>query len=397
MNTEKIKIGITLGLKEPKESIWTNGIKQNVLMLYHLLKNSKKNYDIYILNIFDVDFSVKPNYLSDVKIDFYKNIIMDMDLVICMGGQIEDSILKEFRENKDKRVISYKCGNNYVLTMEEILFKEDTPSHYIETEIDEVWLIPQQEETNIGFYTTSHRADSIVVPFVWHPKFLDGVKKSIDTSFESGTYKKDSNYVVGKKKKNIGIMEPNLNIVKFSLIPSMVVEESYRTDIGKEHINTLYITNSIQLKTNKTFMSYIKTFDLYKDNKVSSESRYQTGYIMSQYLDVLVCHQLLNPLNYLYLDVAYLGYPVLHNAYMCKDLGYYYEGSNTSEGGKVLNHILTEHDNNIDEYNERNKVVLDRYHADNENLILTYDKLINNLWNGGNSKLEYDYKTNLYK
>ena len=39
-NTEKIKIGITLGLKDNKESIWTNGIKQNVLMMIHMLKNS---------------------------------------------------------------------------------------------------------------------------------------------------------------------------------------------------------------------------------------------------------------------------------------------------------------------------------------------------------------------
>jgi hypothetical protein len=38
-----MKIGITLGLKDNKESIWTNGIKQNVLMLVHLLNNSEEN------------------------------------------------------------------------------------------------------------------------------------------------------------------------------------------------------------------------------------------------------------------------------------------------------------------------------------------------------------------
>ena len=40
---EKLKIGITIGLKDNKESIWTNGIKQNILMLTRLLKNSKNN------------------------------------------------------------------------------------------------------------------------------------------------------------------------------------------------------------------------------------------------------------------------------------------------------------------------------------------------------------------
>ena len=43
LKMENLKIGITLGLKDNKESIWTNGIKQNVLMLIHLLKNSEKN------------------------------------------------------------------------------------------------------------------------------------------------------------------------------------------------------------------------------------------------------------------------------------------------------------------------------------------------------------------
>ena len=141
----------------------------------------------------------------------------------------------------------------------------------------------------------------------------------------------------------------------------------------------------------------VKTFDLYKDNKITAESRYQTAYILSQHIDVLVCHQILNPLNYLYLDAAYMGYPVLHNAPLCKDLGYYYENSDTVEGAKKLDYILSKHDENIDKYNERNDKVLMRYYADNPKLVKTYDKLIHNLFNGGNKDLVYNPKTNLYK
>ena len=143
-------------------------------------------------------------------------------------------------------------------------------------------------------------------------------------------------------------------------------------------------------------MGIVKSFDLFKDKKISAESRYQTAFILTQHLDVLVCHQVLNPLNYLYLDAAFLGYPVLHNAPLCKDLGYYYEGSDTVEGSKQLNYILTEHDNNLTEYHERNDEVLQRYHADNEILVETYDKMIYNLFNGGNKHLIYNPKTNLY-
>jgi hypothetical protein len=139
----------------------------------------------------------------------------------------------------------------------------------------------------------------------------------------------------------------------------------------------------------------ISTFDLYKDGKISAESRYQTAYMLTQYLDVVICHQILNPLNYLYLDAAFLEYPILHNAPMCKDIGYYYEGSDTESAAKVLDWILTEHDNNIEEYKERNRKALFRYSADNRTLIESYDKLIFNLFNGGNEKLEYDSEKNI--
>jgi hypothetical protein len=159
----------------------------------------------------------------------------------------------------------------------------------------------------------------------------------------------------------------------------------------------MMISNSETLVKHNGFMSLLKSFDMYKDNKLTSEKRYQTAYVVSQYMDILICHQLLNPLNYIYLDVAYMGYPVLHNAPMCKDLGYYYEGSDTKDGAKQLNWILENHDNHIDEYNERNKKALWRYSVNNPELVATYDKLIYNLFNGGNHELIYDETTNLYK
>lgn len=390
-----MKIGITLGLRTNDESIWTNGIKQNVLMLVDLLKRSKKNYEVCILNIFDVDFTKKPNYLKDIDIFFYKNKMMDMDLIISMGGQLFNKDLKKFKENKNKRLVSYKCGNDYVISMENILFKEGTDNQYF-SEFDELWYVPQQDEVNKGYYSTLYRTKSLKVPFLWSPKFLKQARDGVQRGFEAGHHKKGWEYDSTKEKKIVGIMEPNLNIVKFCLLPTMIVEECYRSDIGKEYIEKLRITNSEKVKDDKLFMSHIKTFDLYKDKKISAESRYQTAYVLTQFLDVLVCHQLLNPLNYLYLDATYLGYPVLHNAYMCEDLGYYYEGSNIEEGAKVLGHILENHDKNIESYNSRNELVLGKYRTDNQKLIESYDLLIENLWEEGNGDLVYNYKTNLF-
>ena len=397
---KNLKIGITIGLKDNKESIWTNGIKQNVLILTRLLKNSGENYEIKLLNTIEVDWSEKPGYLKDVEICTFKDSYMEMDLLIVMGAQVSNAEIKKFKESDpNKRVVSYKCGNNYVITMENILFKEEEEGkvHQFEDSFDEVWYIPQQDEVNRGYYHTLYRTNSLIVPFLWHNQYLLEALTDIEIGFKNGQFKKDYRYRIGKEKKRIGVMEPNLNIVKFSLIPAMIAEECYRGETGKKHIEKLMLTNSEKIAKNKEFLGIISTFDLYKDNKISSESRYQTAYILSQYIDVLVCHQILNPLNYLYLDAAYMGYPVLHNAPMCKDLGYYYEGSDTVDGAKKLDYILTKHDENIDKYNDRNDKALMRYYADNPKLVKTYDRLIHNLFNGGNNGLVYNSKTNLYK
>jgi hypothetical protein len=315
-----------------------------------------------------------------------------------MGAQIHDAKVKKFKaQSTDKKYVGYKCGNNYIISLENMLFKESTSSYYeYETTFDEVWYVPQQHQTNYGYFSTLYRTNSFSVPFIWHHRYLRESVEGVEKNFKAGNYKRNWHYDATKKQKMIGIMEPNMNIVKFSLIPAFIAEESYRGKIGKEHIEGLMISNARDgIAKNKEYLSVISSLDLYKDGKVSAESRYQTAYFLTQYLDVLICHQILNPLNYLYLDAAFLEYPILHNAPMCKDIGYYYEGSDTESAAKVLDWILTEHDNNIEEYKERNRKALFRYSADNRTLIESYDKLIFNLFNGGNEKLEYDSEQNI--
>ena len=43
---------------------------------------------------------------------------------------------------------------------------------------------------------------------------------------------------------------------------------------------------------------------------------------LAQLADVVLAHQISNPLNYSYLDALYLQFPLVHNAPMIKDAGY---------------------------------------------------------------------------
>jgi len=393
---ENIKIGITISLGSVNDSIWTNGLKLNILMFITLLNNSKKNYDVYLLNVDDIPMDGIPQHLKDANFGLLSEKYEELDLLITMGSQVKSTIFNHFKDNKNKKIITYKCGNNYVVTLENILFK-DSPENYplVENGIDEVWYVPQQHETNHGFYKTLYRCNAIPVPFIWDNTYIEDSMRDIESEHKKNGNKKSVIYDNTKKQKVIGVMEPNINVVKFGLIPSMIAEECYRGDIGKEYIESLMITNTVNISKHKDFMGIIKSFDLYKDKKLSGESRYKTPFVVSQYMDIVISHQVLNPLNYLYLDVAYMGYPILHNAPLCKDIGYYYEGGDTVMGAKTLEHILTTHDDNHIEYKIRNRKLIERYLVNNETLISTYDNLIHNLFNGGNNKnVKYCEKTN---
>jgi hypothetical protein len=125
MNTENIKIGITISLKDAEESFWTNGMKINILTLIRLLSRSKQNYDIYLLNTSNIDLSKRNPILNGIQLFSIEEKYREMDLLISMGSQISREILTDFKSLKStNKVITYKCGNNYVLAIEEILFKE---------------------------------------------------------------------------------------------------------------------------------------------------------------------------------------------------------------------------------------------------------------------------------
>jgi hypothetical protein len=401
-----MKIGITLGIKEEGESLWINGIKLNILMLATLLKNSDKNYDVRLLVTTHVkvtdalpwDLKEFPTY------DYETPEGMECDLIIILGGQINDVWLKKFKDSDpNKRVVSYKCGNNYVMSMENILFIqkgwiEGEATKIVERQFDEVWYVPQQQETCHHYWSALHRVNVIPVPFLYDSRWIDTLKPTLN-SLDLGLTKwsRGAEYKPINQKWRLTIMEPNLNIVKWSMIPTLIAEESYRREFGKENIELLSVTNGFKVIRKGEYIGIMNSLDIHKDKKVFWESRYNTPYFLSQYSDILICHQLLNPLNYLYLDAAHLGYPVLHNAWMCKDLGYYYEGQNIQEGSKMLDKIMLEHDDNMEEYKKQTEKVIERYSVHNPELIKTYDRLIENVFNGKTENLKYNPATNLYE
>jgi hypothetical protein len=374
-----IKIGITINFPSNLKDFYSNGIRQNCLYLYEVLKNI--NYDVKLILDNETNISVLN------EIDFYNfeyinvNDIFnyDFDLIFSMGFSFPIHLFNGLK-NIGVKIVYYMCGNNYLIDSEKILYNQHKTKtlNYVDDKCyDQVWIIPQMYNQNKYYFEILNKSKCIQVPFIWSPMSIKFMTKILNLDNDSSLFYK-------KKEAKIGIFEPNMSVMKWSLPCVLIAEHTHRTYKNVSHV---YITNLNKNKENdindfnmEEFNNICKCLDLFKERKMSSESRFITLEFMSKYCDIVISHQWENPLNYLYLDLAWMGWPILHNAYLCKDVGYYYEGFNYHEGSEKLNYILTNHDANTKEYLNQNRKTIETYIPSNKLLQNKYKNLIEALF-----------------
>ena len=386
-NSTNTKIGITIDLPENTLSIFSNGIRQNVLFLGELLLNA--GYDCYFIiedKKFNSEVTAELLYSPNFKYIKKSSILSsNFDLVIIMGYEIEPEIIKQMRYLKTK-VIYYLCGNSYIMDSEKILYDQHSVrdcGKYISKNdyilYDEIWCIPQMTNTNRYYIQTLQRSKCIEVPFIWSPNAIKLAMIAEKKMYDDIIYKKNED-----PSKKIVIFEPNISIMKWCFPSLLVCENAYRKN--SELIKQVFVNNITDVKTGinnfnlTSFNKIVNNLDLCSDKKVSVETRYPTLSFISKHADIAVSHQLENNLNYLYFDLAWMGYPIVHNASLCKDVGYYYEQFNYEEGGKMLLDCIKNHDANLDEYILSNRNAINKYLTTNDELQHKYINLIQSLF-----------------
>lgn len=365
-------IGITIGVKENNESLWINGIKLNALYVAKLLKNSGK-YNVILLNTTKKEFNEFQWDTEEFPTYHVSDMLDSIDLLICLGGQIDEK-QTEFLKKKNVKIISYKCGDEYVIRMEDVIFNKNPESNkniriWSNPYYDQIWTVPQIFEHNYYFFKQFHKNENVKsVPFIWDSFLLDSYNEI-----------QDLEYKPTNSPKRIAIMEPNQNVLKYAMYPLLITNHVYKE--RPDLIDRLYVNNTGNIKENKLFIEYVSQLDIVKDKKATFEGKFQTNLFLYKYADMVVSHQWENPLNYFYFDVVYFGHALLHNAHMCKELGYYYDRFNGDMGKDKLIWILENHDKNLDEYKNINRKILYNYSASNEKNIEFYvneiEKLIN--------------------
>ncbi|HEY2024298.1 DUF2827 family protein, partial [Paraburkholderia sp.] len=287
-----------------------------------------------------------------------------------LGGQI-DAAQTDYLKRRGARLVSYCCGCEYIQAMESVLFRRRLWGEhlFVNQRYDDIWIIPQVADISRSYFEVLRRQRARVVPFVWSPMFVD---ERIATLPAAGEYRPRSG------AKRLSVMEPNHDVVKFCLYPALIAELAYRERPAS--IEMLQVTNADAIATESLeFITLMNQLDIVKEHKAVFLGRHDTPVFLAEHTDIVVSHQMENPLNYFYLEVCWQGFPLVHNASLCDDLGYYYPGNDVDAGARRVIEVIDTHDAHASTYRWRQRGLIDRYLPDNGQLVATYAALLDAL------------------
>lgn len=350
-------VGISLFARDG-QAIWENGIHQNIAFLAMMLKRSDRVGPVYFLN--GGDAKALPAGLDldglDVPLVNPADVTHDIDVVIEMGAQLPVEWLRHVKALGAKLVACY-VGHTYSGLAETPIF-DKPPGHIFNgTQFDEVWVLEKSQKIDVPLLRTLTRAPVHTIPHLWSPYFLD--RRIAALAAEGATF----GYRPGRRPWRLATLEPNISVVKTCHYPMLVCDELYRA--RPDAVQHLFVVNSMHMKEHPTFVHFANSLDLVRQHKATFEPRLDLPGFMARHADAVVSHHWENAQNYLYYDVLYGGYPLLHNSPLLGDAGYYYPDFDSATGGRVLLDAWLHHDERLDDYRAKADRLLRAVSIDN--------------------------------
>lgn len=370
----KLRVGVTLHLRQGQQSIWENGIFQNCAFLVQLLNKSPAVKRAVLVNGGDAPMPADTMMLNDTGLAVIglAEAMQSLDVIIEMSALLPDEWMAEFRQ-RGGRCAWMKVGNDYVIDIERAMFNKPNGSLVSSKVYDAVWTLPEYERSCKDYFALTARAPVRIVPHLWTPYFFD---KGIATLPKGVAF----GYQPGKARWRVCSFEPNVCMVKTSLIPMLCCEEAYRERPG--FLENVRILNTLHMKDHVQFLHFARSLDIVNHGLTSFEGRFAIYEYLAHHGDCIVSHHWENGQNYLYYEALYGGYPLIHNSEFIKDQGYYYPDFDCQQGGKALLRAFQEHDRNLDAYRTAAGKLLGELDIDNAANIDAYSTELLRLFDG---------------
>jgi hypothetical protein len=366
---KKTKIALTINEISLNESIYANGAGQNAVFLFNTLSKIPE-FDVFFIseeNSEPISDRWERYGIPADRVRQANSYTGGIDVLIEVLVQISISFATRVSANGGA-LVKYEMGNKYVFNIEAMIKGKLFTSNSAGIFFDAIWTTPQHVKTCKSFLKYDYNCNNfIVMPHIWSSLFVDAYFEPKHKTFKR--------YTPGRDKR-ISVFEPNMNIVKMSIIPMIILHNAYPR--AKDRIKEIYITNTSKVRELKKFKILANKMEPTRAGIVSFEGRFVFPMFSSKYTDIVLSHQWENGLNYLYLDALYLGHPFVHNSEFLRDedVGYFYPDFDADAGADALIRAITEHDENIEEYEEKSKKFIWKHSVDNPNNYTAYESEI---------------------
>ena len=332
-----MRVGLSiLNLQQIDKNLFGNGLCQHILTLYHYLRSLSGVEVVLISNNLHTNFEC---VTCESLINEKEKVL---DTIICIGLSFSKKNLQIFK-GQGVHLIMWALGHQYYFHTQTMLEKEPNdqdPYCISATDLyDTVFISPHFEDT-IDYYKYLYKTEQVfVAPFVWSPQYIQNIQPKRITE---------------NKELHVGVFENNVLVNKSCMYPLMILEQA------SAYIHRAYILCSKHLWDNSiSFRAFGGKHTLFKQKKLSFETRHPFPEVVQNYVNVVVSYQEDWDLNYLPLETVYLGIPLIHNSKRLRDFGFYYEGRDIEAAAQHLYTIKNFFDR--DHYIERHRRLLQRF------------------------------------
>jgi hypothetical protein len=374
----KINLGITVLIDKPTESFFTNGIRQNAIIMRDLYKKIDFVGDVYYVN-----FGKQKDYSQSPWKEYEENIIQFEEMfdkinVLVVSCVTINKDIAELAKKKGIKIVHHIMGNEYYSFVESVLFKkEETTVFSKERHYDAVWISPHLYETNKDIFEVSYECPAYAGAYVWSPQFLE---QHVNALYETKKIASKIYNPAGIEQKRLGVFEPNLSFMKNSIFPILIGEKLQLKH--PELLDSLNLFGSSSIKDKKQLINFVKTLEIQKNKKIFFEDRYPIAWALFQHTDILLSHTHHCDLNYVYFDAAWLGFPVVHNSKFIKKLGWYYDEFDADDAVKQIKKSINYFDNanNREKYLKNSKEFISAYLPTQDKNVEAYKLLLEKMF-----------------
>ncbi|MGN4069530.1 DUF2827 domain-containing protein [Burkholderia gladioli] len=363
-STRRLKVGVTLYLRQGQQSLWENGIFQNCFFLINLLQRSPNIECAYLVAGGDGDPAAAGDFLSlaPAPVIDMPTALRDLDIVIELSAQLDAAWAREFR-SRGGRVVGMRVANDYSIDIERMMFDKPHGTLISGTPYDVLWTLPAFAHTCADYYAIANRAPVKVMQHLWSPVLLE-------RSMSGASLQRRFAYEPGQRPWRLAILEPNLCMVKTSFIPMLVADLAHRQD--PRMIHYLRVFNTLGFTSKPEFVNFCRSLDLVRHGIASFEARFPVFQIMTEQADAIVSHTWENAQNYVYYEALYGGFPLIHNSDLLGGCGYRYHDFDCHEGALALRRAYAVHDQQLDSYRRDASEFLRRLDPESPENVDTY-------------------------